>query len=262
MVLPDSITGDPQPNLVVVLISADAEWSVVRKHYLHARIHRSPFGEWFQVQVNLETLNKNGQNKVKTADISVIFFQGGWGKIAAAASTQYVINGWKPELLINLGTCGGFLGLVERFSIFLVDETIVYDIYEQMGDPIAHVTHYSTKIDLTWLNQADPPPLPVKRSLLVSGDRDLIPGDRGELIKRFGASAGDWESGAIAFVARKNMQHLVILRGVTDLVGDQAGEAYQNIALFKENTEIVMELLLTKFFDWVLESYFRTGQRA
>jgi adenosylhomocysteine nucleosidase len=255
MVQPNTIKGSHHPTLVVILISADAEWAVVKNHYSGAKIEGSPFGEWFQEPINLKAANNRIINPLEPTQLSVIFFQGGWGKIAAAASTQYVIDIWKPDLLLNFGTCGGFLEKVERFSIFLVEETIVYDIFEQMGDPVAHIAHYSTEIDLSWLKLNTPPPYPVRRSLLVSGDRDLVPGEIPELIQRYGASAGDWESGAIAYIARKNKQRLIILRGVTDLIGNNEGEAYQNSSLFIENTKIVMELLLNKFLNWVLGCY-------
>ncbi len=117
----------------------------------------SPFGEYFTRLI--------GRRRCT-------FFYGGWGKIAAAASTQYVIDRWQPDLLVNLGTCGGFAGQIERGEIILVDKTVVYDIYEQMGDFDAHIAHFTTQIDLDWLPQ--PYPTPVRRALLVSGDRDLL----------------------------------------------------------------------------------------
>lgn len=49
-----------------------------------------------------------------------MFFHGGWGKIAAVASAQYVIDRWSPELLVNLGTCGGFEGEITKGTIILV----------------------------------------------------------------------------------------------------------------------------------------------
>ena len=255
MFRPYSINIIRRPILVAVLISADAEWSVARKFYSGVEINSSPFGEWFQQSLTLDVATPTRNNSQTPAQFQLIFFQGGWGKIAAAASTQYVIDTWKPDLLINLGTCGGFYGQVERFEIILVEETIVYDIFEQMGDPAAHLTHYSSKIELSWLIKTFPPPLPVRQSLLISGDRDLIPCDVPELIHQFGATAGDWESGAIAFTAKINKQRLVILRGVTDLVDCQGGEAYQDQSLFIKNTEIVMDLLLRQFLKWVLLGY-------
>ncbi len=177
-----------------------------------------------------------------------MFFQGGWGKIAAAASTQYVIDRWRPRLLVNLGTCGGFEGRIERGTILLVEKTIVYDITEQMGDAQGAIDHYTTDIDLSWLRQ--PYPLAVRRSLLVSGDRDLLVEDVPRLAARYGAVAGDWESGAIAWAAARSHTPLLILRGVTDLVGASGGEAYGDLALFEQAAEEVLARLVQSLPGW------------
>ncbi|MGE5139513.1 MAG: hypothetical protein ACM3JD_08640 [Rudaea sp.] len=222
----------------IVLISADAEWAALQKLLVPSQNCPSPFGEWF-------TLNL----PIAGRDEEVLFFHGGWGKISAAASTQYVIDRWSPSVLVNLGTCGGFDGFVERGSIVLVEKTIVYDIVEQMGDQAEHIAHYSTGIDLSWL--ATPYPQPVLRTLLVSGDRDLIAQEVQELAARYGAVAGDWESGAIAWVAARNHTRLLILRGVTDLVGASGNEAYGDLSVFQRAAEQVLADLLPHLADWV-----------
>jgi adenosylhomocysteine nucleosidase len=190
---------------ILVLISANAEWRAVSRLIPGPERQSSPFGEYFSTHLETKPF---------------LFFQGGWGKIAAAASTQYVIDRWRPRLLVNLGTCGGFEGQIERGTVLLVEKTIVYDITEQMGDAQAAIEHYTTAIDLSWLRQ--PFPLAVRRSLLVSGDRDLLVEDVPRLAAQYGAAAGDWESGAIAWTARRNNTPLLILRGVTDLVRHMA----------------------------------------
>jgi adenosylhomocysteine nucleosidase len=104
----------------------------------------------------------------------LIFVHGGWGKISAAATAQYAIDCWRPALLINLGTCGGFAGAIEKDTVVLVERTLVYDIIEQMGDSQEAIDFYSTAIDLSWLKE--PYPQPVLRTRLVSADRDIVPG--------------------------------------------------------------------------------------
>jgi adenosylhomocysteine nucleosidase len=204
-------------------------------------MQQSPFGEWFST-----TLPDQG------VDESILFFHGGWGKIAAAASTQYVIDRWSPAVLINLGTCGGFEGGVERGTIILAERTLVYDIVEQMGDPDEHIAHYATELDLDWLG--DGAPRPVRRALLVSADRDLLAEDVPALQARYGAIAGDWESGAIAWVAARNGVRCLILRGVTDLVGSSGGEAYGNLALYEKQTGEVIGSLLDSLPAWIAKA--------
>jgi adenosylhomocysteine nucleosidase len=234
-----------QPSKTIVLISADAEWLAVKSILPEAQIHNSPLGEWFYAQISSAKVQSAPPDIVS----DTIFFHGGWGKIAAAASTQYVIDRWQPDLLINLGTCGGFEGHIERGVILLVEKTIVYDIIEQMGDFDQHIAYYSTDIDLSWLAQDHPKG--AQRSLLVSGDRDLVVEELPELHRRYGAIAGDWESGAIAFVAKCNRKRIVILRGVSDLVGSDGSEAYGDLNLFNIAARSILEQLIEELPYWL-----------
>lgn len=207
----------------VVIISADAEWRVVKELYPNLEIKKSPYGEYAHLTFG-------------TWDLKL--FHGGWGKISAAATAQYVIDRFQPDLLINLGTCGGFAGCIETGTIILVERTLVYDIIEQMGDSDEAIEFYASSLDLSWL----PTNLPdsTHRGLLVSADRDIVVDDIPMLIKKYDAVAADWESGAIAWVAKKNGTRLLILRAVSDLVGGDGGEAYGNLELFHERTKSVM----------------------
>jgi adenosylhomocysteine nucleosidase len=131
-----------------------------------------------------------------------------------------------------------------------VNRTIIYDIAEQMSDPADALAHYSTEIDHSWLKCEFP--ANVHKGLLVSADRDIRSEDIPTLISKFDARAADWESGAIAWVARQNGTRCLILRGVSDLVGEQGGEAYANIEVFRENTRLIMENLLRILDDVIL----------
>jgi len=223
---------------IVVLISAGTEWRVVLGAYPKADLQKSPFGTYFYTDLS------DGQHTHH-----VVFFQGGWGKINAAASTQYVIDHFSPSYLINLGTCGGFEGEVHLGEIILAQRTLVYDIMEQTGDPKAAIAAYTTDIDLTWLGTSYP--TPVTRTTLVSADRDLIVEDIPNLIAEYQAIAGDWESGAIAYIANCNHIRCLILRGVSDLVGPSGGEAYGNKGVFRAGAKTIMHTLLTALPDWI-----------
>ena len=218
---------------IVVIVSANAEWRVVKELYPDLNLQQSPFGEYADLE--LETWN-------------LTLCHGGWGKISAAATAQYVIDHFQPDLLVNLGTCGGFAGRVETGTVILVERTQVYDIIEQMGDGVEAIEHYATDIDLSWL---DGEPKIVVRSILVSADRDIVVEDIPMLIEKYGAVAADWESGAIAWVAKKNGTRLLILRAVSDLVGGEGGEAYGNLDLFHERTRVVMKDLFDQLPEWL-----------
>jgi adenosylhomocysteine nucleosidase len=217
---------------IVVLISAIAEWNAVKPLFPDAKMRRFPFGECFDMMIQ---------------DEHISFFHSGWGKIASAGSMQYVIDNYSPDLVVNLGTCGGFEGAVNQGDIILVDKTYVYDIVELMGD-LDIVSYYASSLDLSWL--AEPHPFPIRRGMIASADSDLPP-EKIPLLKSQGAIAADWESAALAWVAQRNNARLLILRGVSDMVTEEGGEAYNNIEMFNERAKGIMEQLIEQLPEWL-----------
>lgn len=217
---------------VVVLVSAVAEWNAVKPLFPDAKLQRFPFGECFEILLQ---------------DEHISFFHSGWGKIASAGSMQYVIDQYAPDLIVNLGTCGGFEGEVKQGEIVLVEKTYVYDIVELMGD-LDIVSYYASSLDLSWL--AEPYPYAVRRGMIASADSDLPPA-KIPFLKTKGAIAADWESAALAWVAQRNKTRLLILRGVSDMVSEEGGEAYNNLEMFNERARGVMQQLIGQLPEWL-----------
>lgn len=217
---------------VDVIVSAIAEWKAVREIHPHLEIEAFPYGETAQLQLGKWHLTLH---------------HSGWGKIASAGAMQYVIDRRQPDLVVNLGTCGGFEGATELGEIILAERTFIYDIVELMGD-LNITEYYASSLDLGWL--PEPHPHPARHGTLASADSDLPP-DKIARLRSQGAIAGDWESGALAWVARKNNARLLILRGVSDLVNEREGEAYDNFALFEERTKGIMRTLFAQLPDWL-----------
>ena len=214
-----------------VLVSANTEWRAVKPLFATAAIHTSPYGEYFFADVDRE---------------QVLFFQGGWGKVAAAGSTQYVIDHFHPARLINVGTCGGVEGRIQRFDVVVLEKAVIYDIAEAIGDSNEAVAEYSTSLPL-------PAVLPdhVVKATMYSADRDLTAAGLRELDPRYQPVVADWESGAVAWVANKNATPVLILRGVSDLVNPDKAEAQGNPQLFQKNTDRVMQNLVADLPVWL-----------
>jgi adenosylhomocysteine nucleosidase len=221
---------------IVVLISANAEWRVIKSVYPNENFQKTPWGEFFEKEI-----------VTTKGSMPIIFFHEGWGKVAAAGATQYAIDRWNPEILINLGTCGGFEGSVKRFETLLIDRTVIYDIKEAMGDSKEAIADYSTQLDLSWLS----PPDSIRKTILVSADRDLVPEEIESLKQNYDAIAGDWETGAIAYTCHRNKKKLLVLRSVSDLVNSTTGEAYGKPEVFQDGTDVVMKKLLKDLPMWL-----------
>jgi adenosylhomocysteine nucleosidase len=220
---------------VILLFSADYEWQFWLEQHQNCKLTDTPFGNCFDHMVD---------------HIPVLSMRGGWGKVSAAASTQWAIDQHQPDLIVNLGTCGGLEGRIDRHTIVLVERTWQYDIHEQMTDPEEANQFYSCTLDLDWLGDRELPE-GVIRETMFSADRDILPMDVANLIKRHAARVADWESGAIAWVAERNHIPLLILRGVSDLVSPAGGESYGNVALFQKNTRKIIEILAVQLPWWL-----------
>jgi len=217
---------------IVVIISAIAEWVGIKPLFPDSKIEFFPYGECFTATIS---------------DREIQFFHSGWGKIASAGTLQYLIDRYAPDLIVNLGTCGGFEGVMNQGDVILVEQTIVYDIVELIGN-LDISAYYASSLDLSWL--ADPLPHPARRALIASADSDLPPG-KIPALKAKGAVAADWESAALTWVARKNGARLLILRAVSDIVNDKEGEAYDNIEIFNERAKEIMQKLIAQLPDWL-----------
>ncbi len=217
---------------VVVVVSANAEWEAVKPFFSQAEIHHYPFGEFFHAGID---------------ETAVMFFHTGWGKTASAAALQHILDLHRPDLVVNLGTCGGFKGIVQRGEVILVERTFIYDIIELMDT--ADVTdYYASTLDVSWL--AEPYPYPVRRGLIASADSDLLP-DKIPFLRSKGVIAADWESAALAWVAQKNNTRLLILRAVSDIVSEEGGEVYDQIELFNERAKAIMGRLVSQLPGWL-----------
>jgi nucleoside phosphorylase len=86
--------------------------------------------------------------------------------------------------------------------------------------------------------------------MIASADSDLPPA-KIPFLRSLGAIAADWESAALAWVAQRNHARLLILRGVSDMVSEEGGEAYDNIEMFNERAKGIMQQLVEQLPEWL-----------
>ena len=215
------------PIPFVVLISANSEWWIALEILQPSRTNASTVGEWFESSIETH---------------KVVFFHSGWGKSRSAAATQFVIDRWQPDLVINLGTCGGLDGFASLGEILLVTNTVMYDIFERMGDSQQAVNYYRSELDTEWIGTALPEN--TRRASLASADQDIDFRNFEILTQEFRVPAADWESSAIAWVLNANGIKGLILRGVSDIITPLASETDNNHSLWRSRVEMIMRKLL------------------
>jgi adenosylhomocysteine nucleosidase len=217
---------------ICIVISANTEWAAIRSLFPGVSMRTYPYGECFETELS---------------EFPVTFWHGGWGKTASAGALQYLLDHVHPDLVLNLGTCGGFAGVTKQGDLLLVERTFIYDIVELMetGDV---TDYYASTLDLSWL--ANPLPFPALRGLIASADADLLP-EKMPWLRSKGALAADWESASLAWVAQKNRARLLILRAVSDVVSETGGEVYGDMDAYKDRTLIIMRQLVEQVPGWL-----------
>ncbi len=153
----------------------------------------------------------------------------GIGKVSAALTTQLLIDNYKPDYILNFGTCGGMNSSVKILNYYVVEKCCQFDfdLRELDGVPLGYIQEYDTvffpaKTDgLEFL----------EKSVLASADRFTNDINDINSINNMGCSLRDMEGGAIAQVCKSNNVPLIMVKGITDVYGNQTAQEqfYKNL---------------------------------
>lgn len=138
------------------------------------------------------------------------------GTQPAAVATQIVLDKLNPDLLINAGTCGGFIkrgGAIGKVYLtggpfYFHDRRIPLAPFEKYADggwQLCDVTKWAEALGL-------------EQGVVSSGNSLDMNDDDASRIEAAGTHAKDMEAAAIAWVADQHEKPLCAVKAVTDLV--------------------------------------------
>lgn len=138
------------------------------------------------------------------------------GTQPAAVAAQLVIQQLSPDLLINAGTCGGFIkrgGQIGKVYLtggpfYFHDRRIPLPPFEKYADggwQLCDVSRWASALGL-------------EQGAVSSGNSLDMNADDAERIERVATVAKDMEAAAIAWVADQHQKPLCAVKAVTDLV--------------------------------------------
>ena len=187
----------------------------------------------------------NGKMIIYTGSLyghNVILTQSGVGKVNAAIGTQYIIDKYSPDFIINTGIAGGVAKGLRVGDLVIGSELVQHDFdvsaigyargYMCTGvNPDKPTVFYSDKKLIKKYEEA------VKKSIslvkvhtgtIASGD--VFVSDNGrkkEIHDIFNAAAVEMEGAAIAQTAAKNEVPFIIVRAISDLADDNAATEHE-----------------------------------
>ncbi len=152
----------------------------------------------------------------------------GLGKSYSAACTQFLIDRFNIDLIVNTGSCGGVCPRFSTGDIVLPAAVIEYDFKSlKLGTP-----NLQANRKFLYLSEK----YGIKMGILGSADSNVDTKDKKELLHRQGISVADWEGASILKTALKNRIDALILKVVTDTSSENfVSEFLQNVKIMNHN---------------------------
>ena len=172
----------------------------------------------------------------------IILAQSGIGKVNAALNTQYIIDTYKPNIIINTGVSGGISDELDIGDVVIGTYLVQHDFdvtvlgyakgYMCTGVEKDKPTKYYCDKELVEKFQScleqNMSKQKIHLGIIASGDKFISGKEiKKEINEYFGAIAVEMEGCAIAQVATKNKIPFVVTRAISDLADGKVAQ-YQN----------------------------------
>lgn len=211
---------------------------------------------------NKEKVNANNLYIFKGTfqNFNLIIAKSGVGKVNSALCTQYIIDNFSPNYIINTGIAGGISSDLSVGDIVIGKDLVQYDFdtsalgyakgYMCTGINKDKPTVYYSDEELTLafekaINQSNSS-IKIHKGRIATGDTFIAGATKKQEIKNiFNATACEMEGCSIAQVANANKIPCLIIRAISDLADGSAVESLDKFE--KEMAEVsasTIEILL------------------
>lgn len=178
----------------------------------------------------------------KINEHKVIVSKSGVGKVNAAITTQYIIDTFAPDYIINTGVAGGIADDLKIGDIVIATSLVQHDFdASALGYPIGYIcdgiksdkpTYFygDAKLINMYENALKETELDVNihKGVIASGDTFISSNTKKQEIKEmFNATAAEMEGAAIAQTADKNDIPFMVVRAISDLANNSASESLE-----------------------------------
>jgi len=158
--------------------------------------------------------------KGKIENLDIILAISGLGKVKASACTQYLLNVFPLDFIINAGTCGGICPKLNIGDVLLANLCVEYDFKSiSEGIPIIPIHSFFINIALS---------LEIPLAVLGSADSNADNEEKKNQLHQRGIQIVDWEGTAILKTSKINKKETAILKVITDLSSTNFEQEFLN----------------------------------
>lgn len=185
----------------------------------------------------------------------IVLLKSGIGKVNAAMSTTILLQHYKPDLVINTGSAGGFDENLEVGSIVISNEVRHHDVdvtafgYE-MGQVPQMPAAFQANTELIELAEkavSELENLPYAIGLIATGDSFMSDPDRVQLVRsQFPEmKAAEMEAAAVAQVCFQFDTAFVVIRALSDIAGKESSVSFDEFlpVAAEHSTKIVLSVV-------------------
>lgn len=186
----------------------------------------------------------------------VVLLKSGIGKVNAAMSTTLLLHEFKPDVVINTGSAGGYDSELEVGSIVISDEVRHHDVdcrvfnYE-MGQVPQMPAAYKADERLIKVAMESVEEVGEHSSygvgLICSGDSFMSDPERVEEVRNYFPTmkACEMEAAAVAQVCYQFNTPFVVIRALSDIAGKESNISFDEFLPLaaKHSTEIVLKTI-------------------
>ncbi|ANU16983.1 5'-methylthioadenosine/S-adenosylhomocysteine nucleosidase [Planococcus maritimus] len=185
----------------------------------------------------------------------LILLKSGIGKVNAAMTTTILMQEFKPDLVLNIGSAGGFDEELEVGAVVISDEVRHHDVdatvfgYELGQVPQMPAAYIANKelVELAVQAVDDIGEHQHAVGLIATGDSFMSDPERVALVKQqFPAmKAAEMEAAAVAQVCFQYDTAFVVIRALSDIAGKESSVSFDEFlpVAAKHSTEIVLRVI-------------------
>lgn len=185
----------------------------------------------------------------------VILLKSGIGKVNAAMSTTILLHEYKPDVVINTGSAGGYDQNLEVGAIVISDEVRHHDVdatifgYEMGQVPQMPIAY---KSDEKLMKLAEEAVTEIGEhqyavGLITTGDSFMNDPERVETVRGFFPTmkAVEMEAAAVAQVCYQFGTPFVVIRALSDIAGKESNISFDEFlpVAAKHSTQIVLKVI-------------------
>jgi adenosylhomocysteine nucleosidase len=192
-------------------------------------------------------------------DNFIILSKSGVGKVNAALNTQYIIDSFKPNIVINIGVAGGVDRCLNIGDIVIGTDLVQHDFdvsplgyakgYMCIGKEKDKPTKYYCDKNLVEkfqnILEGNISKSKIHQGVIASGDQFIADKDvKKEINKNFNALAVEMEGCAIAQVSTRNKIPFIVIRAISDLADGDMSNAHDEFEKYSQVSSQAIKLFV------------------